>query len=198
MNPKDSLEMCITSDNNLERLKQLAVFFIKKAEQENKNVDKWKLQKLAYYAQWWALAILNKRLIEFDIQARMNGPVIPLLRDIYNSRLRELESSNFDDTLFTEEELQLLEEVWTGYWRSYSSEQLIEKTHGELPRKKAREGYGDTDRSTVVIPDSDLFSFFSQIPEDSIEINKFSIEFIKDNEEEIREMKEAWSSKLLG
>jgi len=57
----------------------IANFFLDKAEEEGARLTQMKLQKLVYIGYGWALALLNRRVFEEQIEAWQHGPVIPSL-----------------------------------------------------------------------------------------------------------------------
>ena len=50
------------------------------------KMSTWKLQKLCFYSQAWALAWTEKPLFEEDFEAWTNGPVSPTLFDAHRGR----------------------------------------------------------------------------------------------------------------
>lgn len=99
-----------------------------------------KLQKLIYYAHGWALALLNRPLIDEQVQAWKFGPVIASVYHAFkrfgNGRISEF-AADFDDAgkPYTPiipqdavEERKLLERVWDTYG-NLSGIQLSNMTH---------------------------------------------------------------------
>ena len=58
-----------------------AQFFIQRAHEDGNLITHLKLQKLCYYAQGYALALLNEPMFEEKIEAWEHGPVVRALYD---------------------------------------------------------------------------------------------------------------------
>ncbi|MCK4553566.1 SocA family protein [Candidatus Parcubacteria bacterium] len=66
--------------------KDVADFFLAKANSVGDQITNLKLQKLVYYAQAWHLANFNKPLFDEDFEAWVHGPVLPDLYHTYKER----------------------------------------------------------------------------------------------------------------
>lgn len=99
-----------------------------------------KLQKLLYYCQGFHLAMYDKPLFEEPIEAWKYGPVVKSIYQKYKDRGTErLEiPSNLNDFSLTEEEKELINEVY-GMYGQFSAWRLMELTHGESPWKTTPE-----------------------------------------------------------
>ena len=101
-------------------------------------ISNMKLQKLLYYAQGFALAILDKPLFNEDFEAWDYGPVLRTVYDTYRSygsnALPRPENFSFDT--YTEDERQLLDDVYDAYGQ-YSAWALSDMTHQTPPWKNA-------------------------------------------------------------
>ena len=115
---------------------------------EKKTLTNKKLQKLVYYAQVWSLALNDERLFPEKIEAWVHGPVVPSLYDRFKRFGFGPISDEFSDpsNRFSEEQLQLLEEVWRVYGK-YDAGYLEMLTHSEAPWQEAREGLSEIDPS---------------------------------------------------
>lgn len=60
-----------------------AQYFIQRAHEDGNLITHLKLQKLCYYAQGYALALLNEPMFEEEIEAWEHGPVVRALYDEY-------------------------------------------------------------------------------------------------------------------
>jgi uncharacterized phage-associated protein len=117
--------------------------FLKLAQSEERQLTHMHLQKLAYLAQGWHLAVLAEPLIEDPIEAWQYGPVIRKLYDAlkrYGSRAVTAFIKWGDDTDFnsddggeaTAELPESTERLLEAVWRTYSelkAFQLSELTH---------------------------------------------------------------------
>lgn len=123
---------------------QVAAYFLNKANSDDAGdlLSNLKLQKLVYYAQGFALAILGRPLFADTIEAWQHGPVIP---DLYH-RFRAFGGGaigtpdEFNPDSLTLDEQGLLDEVYDVYGQ-FSAWKLRNMTHDEPPWKEvARSG----------------------------------------------------------
>ena len=121
-------------------VKDVALFFLSMSQPDEGDVmTNLKVQKLCYYAQGFALVLLGQPLFNEKIEKWEHGPVVP---DLY----REYKSlgshpipppTGFDaQTVFTQDEYDLLVEVWNTYGQ-FSAWKLRNMTHSEPPWKNA-------------------------------------------------------------
>jgi uncharacterized phage-associated protein len=117
------------------------------------SISTWKLQKLCYYAQAWALAWSDgKPLFEDDFQAWSNGPVCRKLYEAHKGDYM-ISSDNFlygDINNLNEDELDTINTVLESYGDK-SPSWLREQTHDEAPWKEARGNIPEYIRSTATI-----------------------------------------------
>lgn len=139
----------------------VANWFMKKGA----NIHK-KIQKLCYYAQAWSYVFNNAPMIDSDFEAWVHGPVNRQLWnklkeygyfDINRDVLEEIAKDITDINV-----LNVLEQVWATYGE-YSGFELERLTHTELPWLKAREGYSDTEPSTIKIDPMLMKSYYSSL-----------------------------------
>lgn len=136
----------------------VANFFLSKtSEDAGDTISNLKLQKLAYYAQGFSLAILNKPMFEDDIEAWMHGPVAPRLYQEFKGYGSGAIPAplEFNPSIFDREQTKLLNEVYEVYGQ-YSAWKLRELTHAEAPWK---DNYTEG-RSSSVIPLHEMQAFF--------------------------------------
>ena len=117
----------------------VADYFLAHCDEESGDIiSNLKIQKLTYYAQGFSLVLLGKPLFNEKIEAWMHGPVVPELyrkyRDCGNGALPA--SENFDAKKFSEDEIELLDEVYKVYGQ-FSAWKLRNMTHEEQPWKDA-------------------------------------------------------------
>lgn len=114
-----------------------------------------KLQKLAYYAQGFHLAITGEPLFSNKIEAWQHGPVIPSLyhelKEHGKNPVHQVGGGSTDN--LTEEQADLLGEVFETFGR-YSAWALREMTHEEAP-------WLDHIDERAEIPHNDLRRYFS-------------------------------------
>lgn len=114
----------------------IAEYFIGLANETGSFISNLKLQKLAYYAQAWHLALNESSLFEEDFQAWVHGPVIPSLYQKYKSFGWQPILEEVNPNL-PEDVVQFLDEVAEEYFAcdAYELEQM---THIEDPWNCAR------------------------------------------------------------
>ena len=122
----------------MENVRDIARWFLNKDAMTHK-----KLQKLCYYAQAWYVTLYNDGpLFTDEIQAWVHGPVVASLYPEYSEyKWNLIPQQNFDDSSFSDEEVNVLEAVYHTYG-PFSGDQLESLTHNEDPwiiaRKDAR------------------------------------------------------------
>lgn len=112
----------------------VANYFLTKGEEAGDPISNLKLQKLAYYAQGFSLALLQKPLFEEKIEAWMHGPVVP---DLYHAFKEHGTNSlpvpaDIDFSRYSADELELLGEVFNVYGQ-FSAWKLRNMSHEEAP-----------------------------------------------------------------
>ena len=116
-----------------------------------------KLQKLLYYSQGFALAILGRPLFEEDFEAWDYGPVVPVIYQKYkkygNSAIPRVDLPGFE--AYSSEEHNLLNDVWDSFGQ-YSAWALSEMTHATPP-------WRDTPRNAVITKESMREYFLTQV-----------------------------------
>jgi len=141
----------------------VAKYFIRKNKEDEKGLDKLKLQKLLYYAQAWNLVINKEPLFSEKIEAWIHGPVVPEVwqhfKDIdFNNLNCEIPEKEFD--VFAEKEKEVLEEIWQVYGK-YDGEYLEVLTHNETPWQEARRGLADNQSSQNEISLDSMQRYYS-------------------------------------
>jgi uncharacterized phage-associated protein len=119
----------------------VAKFFLTLSEPEEGDfITNLKAQKLCYYAQGFALAVLGRPLFDEEILRWDHGPVVRSLYDEFRKHSGNgiHVPEDFDaDAVFTSEEQDLLREVWDVYGQ-FSAWKLRNMTHEEPPWKNTR------------------------------------------------------------
>lgn len=135
---------------------KIAKYFIYLSNENNLVITNKKLQKLVYYAQAWSLALRNKNLFNENIEAWIHGPVIRTLFDYYKrfhfSSIEEQISPTIEK-LFSPEEKQLLDNIWSVYGK-FDATYLEILVHSEKPWQEARA------RHNQVISSESMIEFY--------------------------------------
>lgn len=132
----------------------VAEYFLAKSDEEAGDViSNLNLQKLAYYAQGFSLAINNRPLFPEEIRAWQHGPACPELYRKYKQygALGIPIPEAVDFSKFSEDDKALLDEVYDVYGQ-FSAWKLRNMTHEEAP-------WRDTPINDV-IPHESMKAFF--------------------------------------
>lgn len=117
----------------------IANAFLAEAKRNDERLTPMKLQKLAYFAHGWFLAIENKPFVNEPIQAWKYGPVI---QSIYHE-FKESGNSEIDqrahDTCYVEGEIRIYEPAF----KDEGEKSGIREAYGNAVVKKIWEMYGD-------------------------------------------------------
>lgn len=147
----------------------IADYLISKADAEaGDNVTHLKVQKLAYYAQAWYLALRDAQLFENDFEAWVHGPVARELYDRLQGNGWNPLSAEHMVTAPTEELeaeiVSFLDEIWDVYGQ-YTAKALEDLTHQEAPWLEAREGLSPIERSEKVILQDTMKRYYRELAE---------------------------------
>lgn len=109
-------------------------FLAKQGAETGEAISNLKVQKLCYYAQGFALAILGKPLFFEDIEHWPEGPVVPILYQRYKPHEAGPipPPNDLDLKLYDRETIDLLDKVYQIYGQ-FSAWKLRSKTHSEPP-----------------------------------------------------------------
>lgn len=113
----------------------VAQYFLAKADEDAGDLmSNLKLQKLVYYAQGCALALLDKPLFPERIEAWVHGPVVPALYREYKSYGAEAIPSPqaLDFSKYDQETRELLDEIYAVYGQ-FAAWKLRNMTHQDPP-----------------------------------------------------------------
>ena len=83
-----------------------------------------KVNELVYFAQAWSLVKFNKKLFNEDIEAWEQGPVIPSVYKTfrpYGSKNIEMTIGEYDESIFTSEQLNFLADIVLTYGKYTAS-----------------------------------------------------------------------------
>lgn len=143
----------------------VAAWFLNRQDRDSGDlITHLKLQKLVYYAQAWALALLNEPLFDEDLEAWAHGPVARSLYERYaGARWNPLDPVDHE-VKFSEQQLDVLSEVADAY-TGYTSKRLEAMTHSEQPWLEARNGLPPEARSTEKISKETMRRFYKELLE---------------------------------
>lgn len=114
----------------------VANFFLSKADpEEGELISNLKLQKLVYYAQGFALAILGEPLFSDPMEAWEHGPVAPSLYRAYKEHGKNPippVGKECIANVFTEDQEKILEDVYQVYGQ-FSAWKLRDLSHATDP-----------------------------------------------------------------
>ena len=109
-----------------------------------------KLQKLVYYSQAWSLAWDDAPLYKEEIQAWINGPVLPVLYEAHKGQYTVSSWPLGDSTKLSATQKETIDIV-LNYYGDKSSQWLSDLTHSENPWIEARKGLAPNERGANVI-----------------------------------------------
>jgi len=139
---------------------QIADWFLARVDRDaGDSITHLKLQKLVYYAQAWALALLGQPLFDEDFQAWAHGPVVRSLFDRFNGSGWDALDRPESAPEIDEETEELLEEVFRVYGE-HAAKTLERLTHGEAPWIAARGDCAPEERCTSVISKESMQAFY--------------------------------------
>ncbi|MBO8435618.1 MAG: DUF4065 domain-containing protein [Spirochaetes bacterium] len=114
------------------RASDIADFFIALGNAEHEDpMTNLRINKLLYFAQGWSLQRLKRKLFDEPIKAWKYGPVVGVIYNKYKEYGRNIItecSQEFDISVFSADEIQLLLDVYNKY-RDISTSRLVEKSH---------------------------------------------------------------------
>lgn len=124
-----------------------------------------KLQKLTYFSQGWALAILDEPLFKDEFQAWRNGPVARALYDAHRGQYTVGHWAEGAPLNLTVRQQLVIDAVLKNYG-ALSGQQLSEISHdSDGPWAVARhsEGVGDGQRGNATIPKGSIAEHFKRV-----------------------------------
>ena len=140
----------------------IARWFINATDRESgDDMTHLKLQKLLYYAQGWALALLGDPLFDEEMQAWAHGPVAPSVWEEYREFGYDLLPPSRVRKKIDDKTTRLLESVNDNYG-IFTAKRLEKMTHEEPPWKEARGKLAPEERSNARISKNTMKEFFSK------------------------------------
>ncbi len=122
----------------------------------------WKLQKLVYYCQAWALVWDEAPLFRARIEAWANGPVVPELYRYHRGRFQVSEWPRGEISNLDKDEKETIDAVLAHYGDK-SSQWLKDLTHLEAPWKDARKGVRPGARSKNLISRGSMVEYYDSL-----------------------------------
>lgn len=145
-------------------VEDIANYFLSKAKMTPK-----KLQKVLYFAYAWYLAIMNEskdelriKLFDENFEAWIHGPVCPKIYQKYKYKGADLiEQYNGEMPNITEEDKEILEQVWEVYGK-YSANELESISHQHDPWRITRDknNCSASDWCNEIINDELMFEYY--------------------------------------
>jgi uncharacterized phage-associated protein len=135
--------------------KDVAQFFIIKGLNDDESgISNLKLQKLLYYAKGFHQAIFEESLYPEKLWAWTYGPVVPETYHEYKKYgAGPITESEYNPSeKFNEEQLELLNEVWSVFGQ-FSAWKLRDMSHNEKP-------WLNHEQDASMIEDTELFDYF--------------------------------------
>ena len=127
-------------------------------------VSTWKLEKLCYYAQAWALAWTERPLFEENFQAWVNGPVCPELFQLHKGKFMIAESDlNIGNIAGLSNDEQETIDIVLEHYGNLDAYQLRELSHSEDPWKRARGKTKDNCASNAIISKESMGEYYGSL-----------------------------------
>ena len=153
------------SKNKIDKAVVVAHYFMSKSKASKRDLSNKKLQKLLYYAQAWSLVLNDKKLFDHKFEAWIHGAAIPVIYRRYKdfgfgNIVEDYDESEFD-TYLTDEDKELLDEVWDIYGK-YDANYLELLNHNEEPWQNARHNLPPFMSSTAEISEKDMKRYYAE------------------------------------
>ena len=140
----------------------VAAWFVNQVNPEaGDSITNLKLQKLVYYAQAWALALLGEPLFDEEVEAWAHGPVVDVVYQEYKGYGFSSLPPSSRKPQFTQQERVILEDVLAVYGE-HSASFLEALTHAEQPWKTVWGNRPATSRSRREIPLERMREFYQR------------------------------------
>lgn len=129
-----------------------------------------KLQKLVFYCDAYSLAYFGEPLITDEFEAWVHGPVCRKLYDslkdkskLYSDVAYTSDGTDVDKEFqsLTSDQQDLITSILSQL-SSWTSLELETSTHKEEPWTKARKGYSEADKCSVIISKEDMKGYYSK------------------------------------
>jgi len=141
---------------------QIADWFLARVDREaGDSITHLKLQKLVYYAQAWALALLGEPLFDEDLQAWTHGPVVRSLFERFKGNGWEALCGSGNAPKLDKKTKELLDEVFRVYGE-HGAKTLERLSHCEAPWKEARGDCAPEERCENIISKESIQTFYRE------------------------------------
>lgn len=128
------------------------------------RMSTWKLQKLVYYSQAWALVWDGEPIFKAHIEAWANGPVVPELYKKHRGQF-SVDSWEGDPRRLSEDHRATIDIVLAEYGR-LTGRQLSLLTHAERPWKEARRGLKPTQPGSQTVALESIQAYYEALDAD--------------------------------
>jgi len=119
------------------------------------------LQKLVYYAQAWSMVWDGHPLFAEPIEAWKDGPVVRRLYSAHHRQFAVTGISSGNPEALTLEEQATLDSV-LAFYGSFSCEELVDRTHREMPWQQARAGLPYGAHSSAEISTASMRTYYTR------------------------------------
>jgi uncharacterized phage-associated protein len=121
-----------------------------------------KLQKLVYYSQAWHAVWEEKPLFSEQIEAWINGPVVPSLYECYRGSFLIPPNKSFSSSVLSLSEKNSIDKVLV-FYGDKSSQWLSDLTHSEEPWIQARKELAPNQRGNSEITLSSMVEYYESL-----------------------------------
>ncbi len=124
-----------------------------------------KLQKLVYYCQAWSLVWDDAPLFEEEIEAWVNGPVVPKLYEVHKG-LYSVEngfSQGYGKSEKIQENQKNSIDAVLSFYADKTSKWLVDLTHLETPWIEARKELNELERGKHIISLESILEYYSSL-----------------------------------
>ena len=122
-----------------------------------------KLQKLIYYCQAWSLVWEDRPLFRDEIEAWVNGPVVPRLYKLHRGLFEVSDWPHGDASHLNEADRSTIDAVLK-FYGGKTSQWLSDLTHQEKPWVEARKGLSLMERGSQKITMASMLEYYSALP----------------------------------
>ncbi|SDO37837.1 Panacea domain-containing protein [Geodermatophilus sp. DSM 45219] len=124
-------------------------------------MESWKVQKLTYYTQAWALAWEGQPVFDDRIEAWTNGPVTPSIWNAHRKQRWVTRLPGAHPDRLTPEQVDVVEAV-LDFYGSCDGDTLSKMTHDEGPWQEARRGLSEGAWSDAEISQRSMRGFYTR------------------------------------
>lgn len=129
------------------------------------RMSTWKLQKLVYYTQAWALVWDDEPIFGQPIEAWANGPVVRELYLSHRGQFSVAECTEGEPDRIAERHKDTIDRVLDEYG-ALTGRQLSHLTHAEDPWREARKGLAPTASSNSEITQDSMTAYYEALDSD--------------------------------